>query len=253
MPSRISCLIRWSWSPPYSRSVVPRRKSSLASMSASSSSSGTRPTWATPDARRQQPAAGHPDADGELLAVGAEHPVDRQTLRVVGRVVLLLPAVRGQRLPEVPEPVEQADADDRHAQIGGRLEVVAGQDAKATRVVRQRLGDAELHREVGDRLRTGCASRWLTGADTSGDRSGSGPDRRQAVHPGEERLVRGEFLQPGHRHRAEQFERVALEAWPTAGGRCRRKGPGWPDARTTVGCGSTHRAVAAAAAAAVGR
>ncbi len=37
---------------------------------------------------------------------------------------------------------------------------------------------------------------------------------RQAVHPGEERLVRGEFLQAGHRDRAEQFEGVALELVP---------------------------------------
>ncbi len=109
-----------------------------------------------PDPRRQQPAAGHPDADGQLLAVGAEHPVDRQALRIVRRVVLLLPAVRGQRLPEVAEPVEQADPDDRHAEIGRRLEVVAGQDAETARVVRQRLGDAELHGEVGDGLR----KRW---------------------------------------------------------------------------------------------
>ena len=110
----------------------------------------------TPDPRGQQPAARHRHADGELLAVGAEHPVDRQTLRIVRRVVLLLPAVRGQRLPEVAEPVQQADPDDRHAQIGRRLQVVAGQDAKTARVVRQHLGDAELHGEVGDGLRQGC-------------------------------------------------------------------------------------------------
>ncbi len=35
-------------------------------------------------------------------------------------------------------PVEQADADDRHAQVAGGLEVVAGQDAEAAGVLGQR-------------------------------------------------------------------------------------------------------------------
>ena len=54
----------------------------------------------------------------------------------------------------------------------------------------------------------------------------------QAVHPGQERLVAGQLLQPGHRDGAEQFERIALEPGPQCRGRCRRTGPGWPDART---------------------
>ncbi len=76
--------------------------------------------------------------------------LDRQPLGVVHGVVLLLPAVGRQRLPEVAVAVEQADADDRHPEVGGRLQVVTGQDAEAAGVVRQHLGDAELHREVGD-------------------------------------------------------------------------------------------------------
>ena len=46
--------------------------------------------------------------------------------------------------------VEEADADERDAEVGGRLEVVAGEDAEAAGVLRERLGDAELGREVGD-------------------------------------------------------------------------------------------------------
>jgi hypothetical protein len=52
-------------------------------------------------------------------------------------------------------PVQQAHADQRHAQVAGRLEVVAGQDAEAAGVLRQHLGDAVLGREVGDRRRLG--------------------------------------------------------------------------------------------------
>ncbi len=47
-------------------------------------------------------------------------------------------------------PVEQADADERHAEVAGRLEVVAGQHTEATGVLGERLGDAELGGEVGD-------------------------------------------------------------------------------------------------------
>ena len=75
-------------------------------------------------------------------------------------VALLLPAVGVERLAEVAVPVEEADADERHAEVAGRLEVVAGEHAEAAGVLGERLGDAELGREVGDRAqRAGRASR----------------------------------------------------------------------------------------------
>ena len=46
--------------------------------------------------------------------------------------------------------VEEADADERDAEVARRLEVVAGEHAETARVLRQRFGDAELGREVGD-------------------------------------------------------------------------------------------------------
>ena len=51
---------------------------------------------------------------------------------------------------EVAAAVEQPDADERHAELSRRLQVVAGEDAEAAAVDRQRLLDPELHREVGD-------------------------------------------------------------------------------------------------------
>ena len=51
---------------------------------------------------------------------------------------------------EVAAAVEQPDADERHAELGRRLQVVAGKDAEPAAVDRQRLLDPELHREVGD-------------------------------------------------------------------------------------------------------
>jgi hypothetical protein len=63
---------------------------------------------------------------------------------VEGRVGLLLAAVGGQRLAEVARAVEQADPDHGHAEVAGRLEVVAGEHAEAARVLGQDLADAEL-------------------------------------------------------------------------------------------------------------
>ena len=108
---------------------------------------------------------GHPDL-GEQRATGQRHldpdravvvvqQGQRQRIRVEQRIALLLPAGGVQRLPEVALPVEQADADDRHAEVAGRLQVVAGQDPQAAGVLRQHLGDAELGREVADALRRG--------------------------------------------------------------------------------------------------
>lgn len=59
-------------------------------------------------------------------------------------VVLLLPAVAGQALAEVAVAVEQADPDERHAEVAGGLEVVSGEDAEAAGVLGQGGGDPEL-------------------------------------------------------------------------------------------------------------
>src|SRR5450759_769964 len=79
--------------------------------------------------------------------------LDRQAVRVDGGVALQLPTVGGQGLLEVATTVEQADADDRYAEVAGRLEVVPGEDAQAAGVLRQDLGDPELGREVGNGAR----------------------------------------------------------------------------------------------------
>ena len=39
---------------------------------------------------------------------------------------------------------------DRHAEIAGRLEEIAGQHAEAAGIERQRLAEAEFHAEIGD-------------------------------------------------------------------------------------------------------
>ena len=83
---------------------------------------------------------------------------------------LLLHAVDGQELAEVARPVEEAHADQGHAEVARRLEVVAGEDAQAAGVLRQRLRDAELGREVGHQPQRARAAGSRPWSGTSGAR-----------------------------------------------------------------------------------
>ena len=113
--------------------------------------------------QQQRDAAnvGHPQGDGDLTALGeGDGDLELLTLvigdgdnRQVGRVVvlvlLLLPTIGAQGLGEVTVGVEQADADQGNAEVGGGLHMVAGEHAEATRVDREAGVDAEFHGEVG--------------------------------------------------------------------------------------------------------
>ena len=52
---------------------------------------------------------------------------------------------------EVALRIHEPDADERHAEVAGFLAVVAGEDAEAARIDRQRLMEGELRREIGQR------------------------------------------------------------------------------------------------------
>lgn len=101
----------------------------------------------------EQPGAigqGQFDEDGRPLGVGQQP--QRQPLGIQRRIALVLPSVGGQRLAEISGAVVQTHRDQRQPEIGRRLQMVAGEYPQAARVVRQHLGDAELHREVRDPL-----------------------------------------------------------------------------------------------------
>ena len=86
------------------------------------------------------------------LAVASDGRLHRQLVDVGVEVLFVLPAVVVEALAEVALVVEQADADERDAQVAGALDVVAGEHAEAAGVDRQRLVQAELGREIGDGL-----------------------------------------------------------------------------------------------------
>ena len=57
----------------------------------------------------------------------------RQIMKVVVFVGFLLPARLAQVLAEISLLIEQPDADQRHAQVAGRLQMIARQNAQARR------------------------------------------------------------------------------------------------------------------------
>ena len=65
--------------------------------------------------------------------------------------MLLLPAGLIQRLNEIAVVIEQPHPDQRRADIGRGLEVIACQDPQTSGILRQHLADAELGREIADR------------------------------------------------------------------------------------------------------
>ena len=122
-----------------------------------------------PDLRGQLAALGQADRDADRGPGGVAEQLERLAVRVVARVALGLPAVGGQRLGEVPVPVQQPDPDQRHAEVAGRLQVIPGQDAQAAGVLRQRGGDPVLRGEVRhaprDRPGASPASAYQRGPD----------------------------------------------------------------------------------------
>ncbi len=99
---------------------------------------------------------------GELDDRSHRHELERQAARVVARVALDLPVVLVELLPEVAAAVEEADADERDAELRRRLEVVAGEDAEPAGVDREALVEPELRGEVGDEEIRAAAPRRAT-------------------------------------------------------------------------------------------
>ena len=99
-----------------------------------------------------QAATGQGDVHPQPGAVRAMQRRDGQLYRIVVGIERVLPALAVEHLAKVALLVEQADAHDGHAEVAGRLEVVAGQDAQAARVDGQAFVKTELGTEIGDQV-----------------------------------------------------------------------------------------------------
>ena len=182
IPARISCLMRCSWSPPYSRSVTLRRSCSFSGMSESSSSSGTRPTCATQTRARSRAESGMRQLDQHRFAGGVGEQPQRQTLRVERRICLVLPAVGGQRLPEI---AASGSTGRPRSAAGPGPTPPSGGRRPGSRGRRSSWAAPRRRRTPSRSTRCRSASptlprRPLPAADTTADGSGSRSNRRPA-------------------------------------------------------------------------
>ena len=186
-----------------------------------------------PDLGEQVGPVGLGDGDHGAVAVLLAEQRDGQLVGVEDGVLLELPALAGERLLEVAGVVEQADADERHAEVAGGLQVVTGQDAETAGVLRQHRGDAELRGEVGDPGR--CLAARPCGSTTArrrGRRRGRpSPPRAGRGSPGRGTAPRAATGSPSPAGGPGR-------AWspPTPRRPPRRRRPVSEGARTTSGC-----------------
>ncbi len=172
------------------------------------------------EVQRHPADVGAPHADRDGIAGEVDGHTDAgvgepERLRVHVQAVFLLPTVGVELLVEVALGVQQADADERHTEVGGRLEVVAGQHAEASGVLRQGFGQPEFGGEVGNRSQR--RRRLLVGL--VGGEPGRPADRRieAALGSGEvtdDGLVVGQHGEALRRRRADHVSWVGVIGGP---------------------------------------
>src|SRR6266545_1130974 len=95
-------------------------------------------------------AAGILDFDDQRLAVTVAFERQRQVVKIVVPVFLLLPPGFVQVLSKVSLLVKQSDGDERHAQIARRFQMTPGENAQTASENRKTICDAEFGREISD-------------------------------------------------------------------------------------------------------
>src|SRR5262249_35314247 len=95
------------------------------------------------------PLPGQRNGKAEKVTALVSYRSDRELIGIVIGIQRFLLAVGRDYLPEVALLIQDADADHRHTEIAGGLELIAGDVAETTGVDRQRLAQGEFHAEVG--------------------------------------------------------------------------------------------------------
>ncbi len=98
----------------------------------------------------------HPNRD-EQRVIALAHFANREVMKILVQTDGVLHAVLVDLLPEIAVPVKQAYRDKIEVEIAGRFAVVAGEDAEAARVVRDRFVKTKLGGEISDRFVQGGA------------------------------------------------------------------------------------------------
>jgi len=163
------------------------------------------------------------------IAFRPPHRLERRRVNVEPLLGILLPSIEPQSLVGVSLGVEQADADERNAQVRRRLTLVPGEDPEASGIDWNRGVQPEFGAEVRDRpldelgMRRGepgaggaCFARGRGGDDVVEPqklrvrRAGREPFRR---HPPQQ--LDGIVLGPAPQRRIEQAEQGSRVAVPT--------------------------------------
>ena len=216
--------------------MIQRSATLFSGRSASSSSSGTRPT----STRQTWATTSRPTTGTETVSGSPSSPVTSARRDAVGigvDPVLVLPAGAVDALAEVAVAVHQPDRDERERAVGGLLEDVAGEHAEAAGVDRQRAVDGVLRAEEGD----GALRRHAGGRDRLGAPSVA-TGALEASTRSRKPLVLGELLPAGRDAPPAAAGPGCRATAPSASGRSTRTAPGRPGSRTSGSCRRSPRA-----------
>ena len=156
---------------------------------------------------------GEIDIDRERLTVGPSHRLNREGVKISGRVAFHLPAVGVQRLPEITTLIQKSDSGKRQAEIRGGFQVVTGKNSETARIDRQAFRDPELSGEVAD-LKVGSELIGVVAAPPATVGHIALKVSVYRVKLGRKRTVVLKFRQPCLRYQTEQAGRVVLRGAP---------------------------------------
>src|SRR5207249_89960 len=88
----------------------------------------------------------------EQIVIALPDFTNRQVMKILVQADRVLDAVLVDLLLEIPVPIKEPDRDKIQVEIAGRFTMVAGENAEAAGIVRDRFVKTKLGRELGDRL-----------------------------------------------------------------------------------------------------